>query len=337
MPDSQPTTLDWHPATLEEAQLVDEALDSPALRQLVNNELSLSPADLDNYRITYQLARSTGLQLTWDVAITVSGPDQATAALIRDGFANEITKAARRWENQEKLAKQERALRDRLAAFHRSDKRTAEYVLLKSRLRDIQMLESTAWPVSAIPLEKPAIYLYPVHKTEVSVQLSVDGAITRTDPQIDPVDGWQVIADPSGSLLDPATGRTYPYLFWEAESSARFDMSKGFVVRGVDTRAFLSDKLAHLGLDPAEVSAFLEYWLPRMEPNAYNLIHFEGPVYERAARLAVSPEPDMQIRVFIVFKPLAALVTVTPQRLQSPEPRRGFVLVEWGGAELSAR
>jgi len=38
-----------------------------------------------------------------------------------------------------------------------------------------------------------------------------------------------------------------------------------------------------------------------------------------------------------VYKSLTAPVTVTPQQLSSPEPRHGFVLVEWGGGEYPAQ
>jgi len=117
----------------------------------------------------------------------------------------------------------------------------------------------------------------------------------------------------------------------------RIDMTTGFVVRGRDTRSFLTDKLATLGLSPSEAEAFMEYWVPLMRPNAYNLVHFEGPAYECSARLEVTPEPEMQIRVFMVYKSLTAPVTVTPQQLSSPEPRHGFVLVEWGGGEYPAQ
>jgi len=183
---------------------------------------------------------------------------------------------------------------------------------------------------------KPVIYLYPLRTTSVSVRLTVDGAITKTVPLADSSGAWRVTASPSG-ILRTSSGQEYPYLFWEADAQATFDMSTGFVIAGRDTRAFLADKLTALGLNASESDAFIAYWAPRMESNAYNLVHFEGPVYERSARLLVTPQPDTQIRVFMVFQPLAAPVDVTPQQLASPASRHGFVLVEWGGTELAAR
>jgi hypothetical protein len=188
----------------------------------------------------------------------------------------------------------------------------------------------------AIEIRKPVIYLYPPRETAVRVRLAVDGVIIHTEPPLDPVEGWQVLANPSGSLLNTASGRRYPYLFWEADAAIAFDMSSGFVVPGRDTRGFLRDKLATLGLSDSEARSFIDYWSPRMETNAYNLIHFEGPAYERSARLSVSPEPDTRIRVFMAYRPLTVPVNVIAQRLSGPAHRHGFVLVEWGGAELPA-
>lgn len=183
---------------------------------------------------------------------------------------------------------------------------------------------------------KPVIYLYPERTTSVSVHLTVDGDITKTVPQADPSGAWRVTASPSG-ILRTSSGQEYPYLFWEADVQASFDMSTGFVIAGRETKAFLADKLTALGLDASESDAFIAFWAPRMESNAYDLVHFEGPVYERSARLFVTPQPDVQIRVFMVFQPLAVPVSVRPQQLTSPAGRRGFVLVEWGGTELGAR
>ena len=45
------------------------------------------------------------------------------------------------------------------------------------------------------------------------------------------------------------------------------DFSRGFVVRGSDTAAFLREKLAYMGLTPREYNEFIVYWLPRMQNN----------------------------------------------------------------------
>ena len=187
--------------------------------------------------------------------------------------------------------------------------------------------ENTATP------EKPAIYLYPEEKTQVTVTLDLAGTLTSTYP--DYGEGWTVTAAPDGTLTDPETGRTYYCLFWEGVTDAEYDLSTGFCVAGADTAAFLEDALARLGLTEREANEFIIYWLPRMEGNPYNLISFQTAAYTESAGLTIDPAPDTLIRVFMAWKSLERPVEVAPQTLTAPE-RTGFTAVEWGGAELDS-
>ena len=178
--------------------------------------------------------------------------------------------------------------------------------------------------------EKPVIYLYPETETRVTVKLDLSGELTCTYPDYD--GGWTVTAAPDGTLTDEH-GRTYNYLYWEGEVANGFDFSEGFCVAGSDTAAFLEDALDRLGLTRREANEFLVYWLPRMQDNPYNLIAFQQEAYTESAKLTVSPQPDSVLRVFMAWKPLARPVDVPAQTLPGFE-RRGFTLVEWGGAEV---
>ena len=111
-------------------------------------------------------------------------------------------------------------------------------------------------------------------------------------------------------------------------------MSRGFCVRGEDTAAFLEDALARLGLTRKEANEFIVYWLPLMEPNAYNVISFQQEAYTAQAPLEISPTPDTLIRVFMTWQGSEAFVAVAPQDLTAPE-RQGFTAVEWGGTALA--
>ena len=178
--------------------------------------------------------------------------------------------------------------------------------------------------------EKPVIYLYPETETRVTVKLDLSGELTCTYPDYD--GGWTVTAAPDGTLTDEH-GQTYNYLYWEGEGTEAYDFSKGFCVAGSDTAAFLEDALDRLGLTRREANEFLVYWLPRMQDNPYNLIAFQQEAYTQSAKLTVSPQPDSVLRVFMAWKPLARPVDVPAQTLPGFE-RRGFTLVEWGGAEV---
>ena len=177
---------------------------------------------------------------------------------------------------------------------------------------------------------KPVIYLYPEEETEVTVRLDYDGTLTCTYPAYE--DGWTVTAAPDGTLRDEA-GQTYSYLYWEGVTRTEYDFSQGFCVPGADTAAFLEDALSRLGLTRREANEFIVYWLPRMEPNPYNLIAFQSGAYTSSARLTVDPEPDSLLRVFMAWKPLEAPADVPAQALPAFD-RAGFTVVEWGGAEL---
>ena len=177
---------------------------------------------------------------------------------------------------------------------------------------------------------KPVIYLYPEQETEVTVRLDCDGELTCAYPAYD--GGWTVTAAPGGTLTD-ASGQTYSYLYWEGVTRTEYDFSQGFCVPGADTAAFLEDALSRLGLTRREANEFIVYWLPRMEPNPYNLIAFQSGAYTSSARLTVDPEPDSLLRVFMAWKPLEAPADVPAQALPAFD-RAGFTVVEWGGAEL---
>jgi hypothetical protein len=87
-------------------------------------------------------------------------------------------------------------------------------------------------------MEKPIIYLYPEQETKVKVQLDYDGTLVCTYPEYN--NGWNVIAQPDGTLYD-ASGKTYSYLFWEGNTDATYDFSKGFVVKGSEMAEFLEE------------------------------------------------------------------------------------------------
>ena len=195
---------------------------------------------------------------------------------------------------------------------------------------DLLTITESSWKPDPNANYKPVIYLYPEKETQVSVQLLLDGWLTCTYPAYQ--NGWTVTASPDGTLTD-AKGQTYNYLYWEGETFASYDLSKGFCVKGDDTASFLEEALEKLGLTRREANEFIVYWLPQMESNPYNLISFQTDRYTNAAKLMVSPEPDSFIRVFMAWKKADSFVPLPEQELNSA-PRKGFTVVEWGGCEL---
>ncbi len=179
--------------------------------------------------------------------------------------------------------------------------------------------------------KKPVIYLYPTSEQSVSVKLDYKGELTCTYPEYK--DGWNVIAEPDGTLTNIEDKREYSYLYWEGISKNQWDMSKGFVVKGEDTEEFLQEKLEYMGLTPREYNEFIVYWLPIMQENKYNLITFAGEEYEDLAELNITPKPDSVLRVMMLFKSLDKLIEIEEQEI-IPFERKGFTVVEWGGTEV---
>lgn len=185
-------------------------------------------------------------------------------------------------------------------------------------------------PVAA---KKPVIYLYPETRQTVTVKLDLQGQLTCTYPAYG--NGWNVTADPDGTLTD-ANGQQYSYLYWEGITEKQFDFSQGWCIKGEDTATFLEDALEKLGLTRGEANEFIVYWLPQMEQNPYNLICFQQEAYTDLAKLEIAPEPDTLIRVFMTWKSSDNYVNLEEQMLITPE-RTGFTVVEWGGTKLPAQ
>ena len=180
-------------------------------------------------------------------------------------------------------------------------------------------------------LKKPNIYLYPLEEEKVRVSLEFNGKIITSYPKYN--DGWNVIAKKNGELKNLQDNRVYSYLFWEGLYNKNWDIKEGFLVKGTDTARFLQEKLEYMGLIPKEYNEFIVFWLPIMEKNKYNYISFINEEYSREIKLNVEPKPDKIIRVFMVFKGLDNEIKFNEQKLTKDE-RKGFTVVEWGGAEL---
>lgn len=176
---------------------------------------------------------------------------------------------------------------------------------------------------------KPVIYLYPLEDNkEISVSLDYNGNLVELIPEFNAENTWNVTANRDGRIT--FEGKTYDYLFWEGDPNYSYDFYSGFCVKGSETEKFLNEKLTILGLNDSEKAEFIEFWLPMMEKNQYNLISFQGNNYNRGAKLTVSPEPDTLIRVFMAWYPTDKYIKINPQYLETPV-RGGFTVVEWGG------
>lgn len=182
---------------------------------------------------------------------------------------------------------------------------------------------------------KPIIYLYPENEIQLNVKLGYPELATCLYPEYDVKSGWNVLAKPSGDLLDLNTNRNLYALYYESKNKKEYNVTdEGFIVSREDTVKFLEEKLAILGLNDREAEEFIIYWLPKLQENEYNYIRFASmnEINENMP-LEFSQQPDTLIRILMTYKGLNIPIQVKEQKLEKIE-RKGFTAVEWGGSEI---
>ena len=185
-----------------------------------------------------------------------------------------------------------------------------------------------------IAVRKPVIYLYPERTTTVEVGLQLEGELSAVYPAMH--DGrWTVTASPSGELVDRRTGRSHRYLFWEGTRTGwPLDLERAHCIPGREAASFLERVCESHALTDHECGDMVTYWLPELARNPYNLIALvDEETYGRYATLRVEPAPDTVIRSFMIFRRSEVPVEVGAPPLPRHD-RRGFTVVEWGGASL---
>ncbi|WP_329806115.1 hypothetical protein [Flavobacterium facile] len=182
---------------------------------------------------------------------------------------------------------------------------------------------------------KPAIYLYPTIKSEISVKNDFKGKVMNTYPLYK--NGWNVIAEPNGVLYNLDDKRTYNYLFWDGSynfTKKHYRYENGFYIKKEDNIKFLQEKLELLGLNNTEINDFVVYWLPELNKNEENFIHFwVNDNIDNSSILTITPKPDTLLRIFMEFKAYHGEEKVPLQELTTT-PRKGFTVVEWGGSNI---
>ena len=178
---------------------------------------------------------------------------------------------------------------------------------------------------------KPAVYLYPTQTQQTAVSIDAVGPLTETIPSY-PQGGWNVVADPDGTIH--SNNQTYPYLYYEANipDSYAVKPKTGYVVSYNDLPTLYSYVLPQLGLNAKETADFKAYWEKKL---TYSPYYFVGvmPVQQinSIEKLNISPKPDTTIRVRVYFEALKNKEDVQAPVLPSIPQRNGFTAVEWGG------
>ena len=183
---------------------------------------------------------------------------------------------------------------------------------------------------------KPVIYLYPEKETNINIKLNFKGKLTTTYPEYNK--GWNVLAKPNGNLINLADNKQHKYLFWEGindNNDVYNNINEGFIVQGDSALVFLDSTLTKIGLNQFERNDFIVYWLPQMQKNKYNFVHFlVNSGCDKIAELNINPKPETEIRVYIILKKINKPYKIPLQNIKK-KVRKGYTIVEWGGSELT--
>lgn len=188
---------------------------------------------------------------------------------------------------------------------------------------------------------KPVIYLYPDKddfKATVNIEMKKEeGEITSIYPVIKGnKKTWIVKANKNGEII--YNNRKYYYLFWECLFNKSFKIEEGFCIEGQKCFEFFEEKLDFLGLSEKEANDFITYWCPKMEKSKYVLICFQDVDYTSRVPLLIDPKPDSMKRIFMTFKLIHEKIDIPVQNLEKYkiEERKGFFVLEWGGAQIES-
>ena len=180
-------------------------------------------------------------------------------------------------------------------------------------------------------VEKPIIYLYPEKPMDISLQINMknNNKFIVVYPKFNKENNtWNVHAKPNGEII--INDKTYPYLFWEAQSYLKVEINEGFIVKDEDAENFLEEKLKIFGLNDIESTDFITFWLPILLDNKLSVCTFQTKEYYENFELNIEPKPDTLIRIFLFIKKVNTPIAIKEQKLEKIE-RRGYTVVEWGG------
>ena len=187
----------------------------------------------------------------------------------------------------------------------------------------------------SIKVAKPVIYLYPEKEKDVSLKFNFNGKVLTTFPKYEK--SWEIKSYPDGKIFDKKTKRFYNSLFWDGERNFdqnELEYKEGFIVERKELTSFLIEKLETIGLNNTETNDFVQYWLPILEQNEFNFIHFKtNEEYNKISENIVHPKPETSIRIMMEFHKTDSNFQIKEQKLTTTK-RKGFTLVEWGGAEI---
>ncbi|KAI5475417.1 ubiquitin family protein [Pseudohyphozyma bogoriensis] len=213
-----------------------------------------------------------------------------------------------------------------VADFLDDDMDTAEISILWDQVGGKPVIY--LFPPTALPSVDVSLSLCPSWTFSALYPLS---PITKTKDRRSTT-SWTVSAAPNGDLVELSSATSLTYLFWEAHtthlppsppllpsdhplspppsfnpSTATLTPTNSILLPFASLIPYLDATLKLLTLHTSARNDFITYWLPSFvrisEKGRRIAMRFvEQEAYEDAARLEISPKPDVVTRVFMLFR-----------------------------------
>ena len=184
---------------------------------------------------------------------------------------------------------------------------------------------------SEITYKKPVMYFYPEKDINITVMFEHKDNLKTTYPKYE--NGWNLFVKENGTLIDK-NGREYYALYWDELINHVENFETGFYVKSEESIKFLEEKLFEMGLTDREANEFIMYWLPIMEHDGDNLVHFHfTDDRERQNKIYIDPPVDSLFRFSMEIKKVNKKVNIKEQKIEKFN-RYGFSALEWGGTVI---
>ena len=206
-------------------------------------------------------------------------------------------------------------------------------------------------------MQKPAIYLYPKETTKIEITLDKSIKYKNTIPFYK--NKWLIEADATGAIRDLQPKYThcgklpskqfgfeyskqacevnkYPYIYWDGKQLFKPIPKKnvGFIVKRNNIDTFLLDSATKLQLTNTEKYEFVRYWAQKMKDKKwkyYRVYFLQNSEVDEYLPIVINPNPETSNRIEIIIRKAKKNEKITTQNI-IPVERKGYTMVEWGGA-----
>ena len=173
---------------------------------------------------------------------------------------------------------------------------------------------------------KPNIYLYPIEKTQLTVNLKFPkgGKVIKSIPEYGK--NWNVSVASNGLIND-----SYTYLFYESSQPDIWQRDYGWTIKVDKLDLFFKKNLTNYGFKAHEIEDFINYWIPRLKKDGYYSIYPQTKsIINKVIELNISKKPDNLLRLFYFIEGQKNPEIKLKKPIINHFERKDFFVTEWG-------